>query len=200
VRFTFRGRPSLLALALAAWASAAAYSAAPASAPEEDPDIAVVSTFLSGRDLKVTASLSPALPKEVETRLVSGLPTTTVWRVALYISRPLWFDGKKDERRYEVTATYRPAAGDYSIERRLDGRLLETRIVPSRDEAASALSELAAVPCFRMGAHLVGKPLVVRVRCAYAPGVALGVIPTTFETGWTRSSVFAWDGRGTEAP
>ncbi|HEV8266613.1 MAG TPA: DUF4390 domain-containing protein [Thermoanaerobaculia bacterium] len=198
--FTFRGRSPLLALVIGAWASVGSSVAPTPDVAPDDPDIAVVSTFLSGRDLKVTARLSPALPKDVETRLVSGLPTTTVWRVALYISRPLWFDGKKDERRYEVTATYRPAAGDFSLERRLDGRLLETRVVPSREEAGRALSELAAVPCFRMGEHLVGKPLVVRVRCAYAPGVALGVIPTTFETGWSRSTVFQWDGRGGEAP
>lgn len=167
-------------------------------AAEPSPDVAVVSTFFSGRDLKVTANLAPALPAEVESRLQSGLPTTTVWRAALYVSRPLWFDGKKDERRYEVTATYRPASADYSVEKKLDGRLLETRVVTARDEARRALAELSGVPCFRMGDHLVGKPLVVRVRCAYAPGVALGVIPTTFETGWTTSSVFTWDGRAGE--
>lgn len=167
---------------------------APPSAAEEvaPPEIRTVVVTFAGRELRVEARLWPGLPAAVGQRLASGLPTTTSWRIRLLVSRPVWWDGLKDERLYEVTAVYRPMTGDYSVERRLDGRLLETRVVPGRDEAALALARLPAIPSFTMGRHLVGKPLVVKVSCAYAADLALGVVPTTAETDWARSAVFEW--------
>jgi len=162
---------------------------------EETPWIPGVSTFIDRREVHVKAVLAPALPKDVEQRLASGLSTTTMWRIRLLVFRNLWFDGLKDERRYEVTATYRPVTGDYSVERRLDGRLLDTRVASTREEAAAALSGVPSLPCFTLGDHLLGKSLVVRVKCAYGIGVSLGVVPTTTETGWARSGIFDWPER-----
>ncbi len=151
-----------------------------------------VSTWLNGRELHVEARLSPGLPRDVEERLSSGLPTTVLWRVRLFVFRDLWWDSLKDERRYEVTATFRPVAGDFLVEKRLDDRLMGSQVVPTRGEALKALSEVPGLPLFLMGPHLEGKRLVVRVKCLYARSVALGVVPTTVETGWVRSGGFYW--------
>jgi hypothetical protein len=147
---------------------------------------------VSGIELHVSAKLSPGLPRDVEERLVSGLATTVLWRVRLFAFRNLWWDGLKDERQYEVTGTFRPVSGDFLVERRLDGRLLGSKVLPSKADALAALSEVPGLPLFIMGSHLDGKQLVVRVKCAYARGVALGVVPTTVETGWVRSGIFDW--------
>ena len=163
---------------------------------EDGPVIPGVSTWVAGRELHVDARLSPALPEDVLQRLASGLPTTVTWELRLYGFRNLWFDGLKDERRYAVTATYRPVTSDYAVERRLDARLLDTKVVPTRDEAAAALARVPALPSFTMGDHLVGKKLVVRVRCLYGSGVALGVVPTSAETAWVRSGIFEWTATG----
>lgn len=160
-------------------------------APEETR-IASVATRFSGRELHVDAALSEPLPPELANRLASGLPTTTSWRLRLVLFRSLWFNSFKDERLYEVTATYRPVTADYSVERRLDDKLLETRVVPSREEAAAALSRVPSLPAFIMGSHLLGKSLAVKVRCAYGHGFAIGIVPTTVGTAWARSSVFEW--------
>lgn len=151
----------------------------------------VEATF-AGRELRVSAHLAPSPPPDVAQRLAAGLPTKTVWRIGLFAHRPLWWDGKKGERRYEVTATYRPMSGDWTIERRLDTRLLETDVVPTREAAVAALCRLVALPCFTMGRHLDGKSLVVKVACRYAAGVTLGVVPTDIETDWRGSPVFVW--------
>jgi hypothetical protein len=149
-----------------------------------------VSTWITGSELHVSAKLSPGLPRDVEERLGSGLPTTVLWRVRLFAFRNLWWDGLKDERRYEVTATFRPVSGDFLVEKRLDGRLLGSSVAPERAEALKTLSEVPGLPLFLMGSHLEGKSLVVRVKCAYARGLALGVVPTTVETDWVRSGIF----------
>lgn len=151
-----------------------------------------VSTWLTGRELHVEAKLDPGLPRDVEGRLVSGLPTTVLWRARLFAFRNLWWDSLKDERRYEVTATYRPVPGDFLVEKRLDDRLLGSHVVPTRAEALKALSEVPGLTLFIMGSHLEGKRLVVRVNCVFARSVALGVVPTTVETGWVRSGGFYW--------
>jgi hypothetical protein len=152
-----------------------------------------VSTRLAGHELHVSAKLSPGLPRDVEERLGSGLPTAVLWRVRLFVFHNLWlFDSLKDERRYEVTATYRPVSGDWLVERRVDDRLLGTRVTAAKAEALRALSEVPDLPLFIMGSHLEGRRLVVRVKCAYARGVALGVVPTTVETDWVRSGIFGW--------
>ena len=156
--------------------------------------IPAVVLAVKGRTLKVEARLEPSLPADVEKRLSSGLPTTTLWQVRLYVLRGLWFDGLKDERRYEVTATYRPDTGDYTVERRMDGRLLETRVARGRSEAAAALQAIPSLPCFTLGRHLSGKRLVVKVRCGYGADVALGFVPVSAETDWVPSDVFEWSG------
>ena len=162
----------------------------------DGPVISGVSTWVLGHDLHVETRLSPALPEDVLQRLASGLPTTVVWEMRLFVFRNLWFDGLKDERRYAVTATFRPVTSDYAIERRLDARLLDTRVVPARDEAAAVLAKVPGLPAFTMGDHLLGKRLLVRVRCLYGSGVALGVVPTSAETDWVRSGIFEWTATG----
>jgi hypothetical protein len=163
---------------------------------EDGPVVSGVSTWVAGRDLHVETRLSPALPEDVLQRLASGLPTTVTWELRLFAFRDLWFDGLKDERRYAVTATYRPVTSDYAVERRLDARLLDTKVVPTRDEAAAALAKVPGLPLFTMGDHLLGKKLLVRVRCLYGSGVALGVVPTSAETAWVRSGIFEWTATG----
>ncbi len=175
---------------------AAALAAAIAPAGDEELRIPQVETSLSGRDVRVSARLSPGLPPDAAKRLASGLPTTVTWELRLFVSRNKWWDGLRDERAYGVTATYRPVSGDTTVERRLDGRLLETIVLPGREEAERALSTLSALPSFTMGPHLVDKPLVVRVRCVYGTDVTLGFIPTRAATSWRRSPVFSWNERG----
>ena len=167
-------------------------SAARLGAQDEEPRVVDVGTSFAGRELRVSARLAPELPPELARRLASGLPSSVVWRIGLYARRPVWWDGKKSERRYEVTATYRPDSDDISVERRLDGRLLDTEVLPTRAAAAHALSRVAALPCFTMGRHLDGKRLVVKVACRYGTSVSLGVVPTDAETESKRSSVFVW--------
>jgi len=189
-------RPCRSLAALALFALFAGADPARALVSDDGPVIPGVSTWVAGRDLHVRARLSPALPEDVLQRVASGLPTTVVWELRLFVFRNLWFDGLKDERRYSVTATYRPVTSDYAVERRLDARLLDTKVVPTRDEAAAALADVPGLPSFLMGDHLLGKRLVVRVRCLYGSGVALGVVPTSAETAWARSGIFEWTATG----
>jgi hypothetical protein len=177
-----------LVLALALLPARAARS----EGAESETRLPGVSTWLTGRELHVEAKLNPGLPRDDVERLSSGLPTTVLWRVRLFAFRNLWWDGLKDERKYEVTATYRPVAGDFLVEKRLDDRLIGSQVVPTRAEALTALSEVPGLPLFLMGPHLEGKRLVVRVKCLYGRSVALGVVPTTAETPWVRSGGFDW--------
>jgi hypothetical protein len=156
------------------------------------PAVPGVSSWLAGRELHVEAKLAPGLPETARQRLSSGLPTTLTWTIRLFLFRNIWWDALKDERLYAVTATYRPDTSDYLVERRLDTRLLDTQLVPTRDEAAALLSRVPGLPVFTMGDHLLGKKLVVRLRCRYASGVTLGVVPTNDETDWARSGIFEW--------
>ena len=161
----------------------------------ELPRIPDVLVAWKGRDLHVETWLAPGLPKDVEQRLSSGLPTTVTWRLRLFVFHNLWlWDSLKDERSYEVTATYRPVPADWLVERRLDDKLLAADLVPTREEAAQALTRVPKLPIFTMGRHLLDRSLVVRVRCLYSRSVALGVVPTTVETDWRRSTIFEWTG------
>lgn len=154
--------------------------------------VAGVTATLVGRELRVSARLSPGLPKALAARLASGLPTSVSWRIAFFSNRELWWDGKKGERRYEVTATYRPDSDRWAVERRLDGRLLETDVLPTREDAGRALDHIVEFPAFTMGKHLHGKSLVVKVAARFGTNVTLGVVPSDAETPWRRSPVFVW--------
>ncbi len=189
-----RPRLPLPLLLLALLGSAGAAAGDDASRPA--PAVPGVSSWVTGRDLHVEAKLAPGLPEEVRQRLGSGLATTVTWTIRLFLFRNLWWDALKDERLYAVTATYRPDTSDYLVERRLDTRLLDSQILPSRDEAADALAKVPGLPVFTMGDHLLGKRLVVRLKCRYGSGVALGVVPTSDETDWARSGIFEWTANG----
>jgi hypothetical protein len=178
---------------------AAALAAAIAPAADDELRIPQVEATLTGREVRVSASLAPGLPADARRRLETGLPATIAWEIRLFVSRDTWFDGLRDERQYSVTATYRPVSGDTTVERRLDGRLLETVVLPGREEAEKALATLPGLPSFTMGPDLAGRPLVVRVRCLYGTGVTLGFVPTRARTDWRRSPVFSWK-EGGEAP
>lgn len=183
-------RPTALLLGalLALPAASAAQPAAPA--------VPGVSSWVTGKDLHVEARLSPGLPEDVRQRLASGLATTVSWTLRLFVFRNLWWDSLRDERRYAVTATYRPDTSDYLVERRLDARLLDSQVLTSKDEAAALLTKVPGLPVFTLGDHLLGKKLVVRLRCRYGGGVALGVVPTSDETDWARSGIFEWTASG----
>lgn len=180
------------AAGLRAALAAAALAAAPALSDEAPLRIPQVEVRLAGREVRVEAGLSPALPPGVRKRLASGLPTTVTWEVRLMVLRDKWWDGLRDERAYAVTAAFRPESGDYAVERRLDGRLLETVVLPSRDEAEQALVRVPGVPCFTLGPAVAEVPLVVRVRAVYGTRMALGFIPLRTATDWRRSPDFRW--------
>lgn len=180
-----------LAGGLRAVAAALVLSAGPVAA-EEPLRIPQVEVRLAGREVRVETRLAPGLPGDVRKRLVSGLPTTVAWEVRLMVLRNKWWDGLRDERSYSITATFRPEGGDFAVERRLDGRLLETVVVPTRDEAEAALVRIPGIPCFTLGPHVAGVPLVVRVRAVYGTHMALGFVPMRTMTDWRRSPDFRW--------
>jgi hypothetical protein len=153
-----------------------------------------VRVALQERQLHVDAGLVDAEPEETLRRLRAGVETSYVWTIGLYVRRPIWWDGLKDERRYQVSVSYRPETHDYRVERRLDGRLLGTQSMRAAEAAAQALTTLSALPCFVMGDHLFGKPLVVKVGCTTDVSVTLGVVPRTRTAAQGLSSVFFWNG------
>ena len=155
--------------------------------PPAAPAVPGVSSWVTGHDLHVEATLAPGLPEDVRQRLGSGLATTVTWTIRLFIFRNLWWDSLKDERLYAVTATYRPETSDY---------LVDTQLLPTQAEAARTLARVPGLPVFTLGDHLLGKKLVVRLRCRYGSGVALGVVPTSDETDWARSGIFEWTANG----
>ena len=180
--------------------AAAALAVVSAAAEEPEPlRIPQVEVRLAGREVHVETRLSPGLPADVRKRLVSGLPTTVVWEVRLMVLRDKWWDGLRDERSYSITAAFRPESGDYAVERRIDGRLLETVVLPTRDEAEQALVRIPGIPCFTLGPGVAGVPLVVRVRAVYGTHMALGFVPVRTMTDWRRSPDFRWAEPG-EAP
>ena len=172
----------------------AGLSAGAPPAETVEPAVRNVAISFQGRQLTAEARLDPSPLPEVRQRLSSGLPTVSTWEIRLCAAREFWFDGLKDERKYEVTATYRPLNSDWLVEKRLDGKLLETRTLPTLGETEDALYRLSPFAAFTMADHLREKNLVVKVRCTYSSGIVLGVVPVAVDTGWARSRIFSWNG------
>ena len=130
--------------ALLVGAAVLAAASAPGAPPPEpvEPRVRSVAVGFRGQQLTVEAHVDPSPLPEVRERLSSGLPTTNAWEIRLYAAKDFWFDSLKDERKYEVTATYRPLNSDWLVEKRLDGKLLETRNFPTSSETEEALYHL----------------------------------------------------------
>lgn len=167
--------------------------AAPAPAVAQNPRISNLVVELDGHRVLVDFRLRHAFDVGMIERVQSGLPTTVVYELELAEDRKRWFDDQLDRSELHVVAMYDGLAREYLVNYKLDGRLIESRMVETLPELEIALTRFEDLPAFTL-THLAGGGgrgrLLVRVRAQLGSKTLLSFIPTRIDTNWKESAKF----------
>ena len=163
-------------------------TAVPASAA--DGRIAHLQVNLDGHRVLVAFRLLGGFDAELAERAESGLPTAVVYEIELLRDRKRWFDDRIASTELQVVALYDGLAREYLVNTKLDGRLIESRMVQSLDELERAMTRFEGLPAFTVRA-MEGRPrLLVKVRAHLGSKTVFSLIPTRISTNWRESKKF----------
>lgn len=156
----------------------------------EEPEIAFVSPRVEGHRVLVDFELVGAFDRDLVERVESGLPTGIVYELELLRDRRRWFDRALGEADLQVVAMYDAIAEEYLVNYKLDGKLIESRMVRNLEDLEAALTRFEGLPIFTLDPPPESWPLLVAVRARFAPETIFSFIPTSRETAWSRSREF----------
>lgn len=156
------------------------------------PDARIEALRVDLREQQVLASLrlADAFDDELHRRVDSGLPTSLVYQFQLERDRSSWFDQSMAESQLQVIAMYNAVTGEYLINFKHDGRLVESRVVRDADTLRQAMTELESFPVFAAGTLELEERYSLRARAELGTRNLLAFIPRTVETAWAESRRF----------
>ena len=144
---------------------------------------------MDGNLARVGFDLEGAFSDDFVEQLESGLPSGFVYDLELLKDRR-WFDKTLATSRLQVVAMYDAATRGYLVNYKLDGKLVESRMVRDVADVERAMTHVEDLPAFRLDAYPRSWRLLVRARAAVGPGTLLFFIPTHAVTDWRASRKF----------
>lgn len=177
----------VLVLALAA----AVLVAAPSAGQDGgEPRIAAVEVAVDGNLARVGFRLENAVTPRFVERLESGLPTGFLYRLELLRDRKRWFDRGVESSTLQVFAMYDAATRGYLVNYKLDGKLIESRLVRGLEDLARAMTVIEALPAFELEGLPRSSRLLVRVQADVGARTLFGFLPARLVTDWRESRKF----------
>ena len=158
------------------------------AADASEPHISDLLISRQGSELLLSFQLVNAFDDPLLERIQSGLPTSFHYHVKLERLRRWWFNNTVSRSELQVVAMYNAITREYLVNYKLDGRLIESRVVKSEEELERAMTEFHALSLLELPD--VGGRLVARVRVELGSKTILGLIPTTRHTEWAESERF----------
>jgi len=162
-------------------------AAVPATA---DPRVRGLRVSVDGRRVLVDFQLEDAFDEETAERVGTGLPTTFVYELELLRDRKRWFDRPLDSATVQVVALFDAVSREYLVNYKLNGKLIESRMVRDLDELRHAMTRFDDIPAFDLEPLPRRWRLLVKVRALLGPKTWLGIIPTRVSTDWNESHKF----------
>ena len=169
----------LLALALALPAAAAA-----------DARVRGLEVRLDGRRVLLDFQLEDGFGRRVVERVRSGLPTSFTYEFELLRDRKRWLDRPLDRGSLQVIAMFDAVASEYLVNYKLDGKLVESRMVRSLEELHKAMTRFEGVPAFVLEPLPRRWRLLVKVRGVLGTRTLFSILPTRVGTDWKESGKF----------
>jgi hypothetical protein len=159
---------------------------------ERGPEASVSNLQVAPDGNRVLASLvlRNGFGGDLVERLESGLPTPILYRFELARDRKRWYDRGLRESTLEVAAVYDAVTQEYTVNYRLDDKLVDSRTVRERPALERAMTRLEQMPVFTLEGAPRGPRLLVRARAELGTHMVLWVIPARIATPWAESNKF----------
>lgn len=145
---------------------------------------------LEGDRVLVSFQLDGAFDQQLVERVESGLPTTIVYELELLRDRKRWFDRNLDEGSLTVVGIYDAVRREYLVNYKLNGRLLESRMVHDLAGLEQAMTRVEGLHAFTLEPLKTRRRLLVRARAELGTRHLLGFIPSKVTTDWSESGKF----------
>jgi len=152
--------------------------------------ISGLNVAVDGGRVLARLTLVNAFHRRLRERVDSGLPTSIVYRFELDQDRTRWWDRYLEERTLEVTAMYDAVARHYTVNYKLDGKLIDSRTVHDQQALAEAMTRVESLPVFSLASFPSRWRLLVKARAELGSRTILSIIPTAIITDWVESRKF----------
>jgi uncharacterized protein DUF4390 len=161
-----------------------------ASQARAEAKISAIKISLDGDRVLTSFTLRDAFDRRLWERVDSGLPTPILYRFELSRDRKRWWDQKLKEATLEVVAMYDAVTRDYTVNYKLDDKLIESRTVRERKALEEAMSTVDQLPVFSLAGLPSDSRLLVKVAAETGSRTILSFIPVTINTDWKESPKF----------
>ena len=145
---------------------------------------------LQGRRVEASFELVNGLSDELFERIQAGLAEGFDFDFALFLDHKRWFDNKIDSTSFEVVVMYNAVTQDYLVNYKHDGKLVESRVVRTREELERAMTKFDGISLFTLEEPESNRQLLVRARADLGSKTVLFLIPRKVTTEWVRSRKF----------
>ncbi|MCB1055756.1 MAG: DUF4390 domain-containing protein [Acidobacteria bacterium] len=154
-----------------------------AAAEPPKPRVTHLLAGVEGSRIEVGFDLRDAFDAAFRERVESGLPTSIIYEMQLVRERRMWFDRKVARSELEVSATYDGVTMEYQVHFRLDGELVESRVVQEPAELERAMTRIRNLTVLKAPADRRER-CQVRVRADLGSKTWLSLIPIRITTDW----------------
>ncbi|HXO18883.1 MAG TPA: DUF4390 domain-containing protein [Thermoanaerobaculia bacterium] len=145
---------------------------------------------LDGTRVLASFTLADAFHHRLRERIDSGLPTSIFYQFELDKDRQRWYDRHLADTTLETVAMYDAVAQQYTVNYKLDGKLVESRTVRDRRALEQAMTRIEGVPLFTIDKYPHQWRLLVKMRAELGSRTILSMIPVAITTDWVESKKF----------
>ena len=145
---------------------------------------------------KASCRLEGGLTPDVEEEIAAGLATTIEYRLHLYRRRPAFFDQLIVKRRVQCTVRYDTLTQQYTLTRRIDDDLQETKVTDDPATMREFMTSLQAVPLVKTGTLKAGEDYYLKAKSTLGLVWRFYVIPWPMDTDWERVAIVAGGAKG----
>jgi hypothetical protein len=164
-------------------------AAAGGSAPPGPARVTGLTLAAEDQELVVGFNLVDLFGAELQERLDSGLPTSVVYEIEL-LRRRTWFDKTLARGRLRMIAMWNALTREYLLNVKLDGELIESRVLRDRQELWQAMTRVERLELFDLRERPRDERLQLRVRAELGTTTTFLFIPRVVHTDWATSPTF----------
>lgn len=169
-----------------------ALGALPSSA--EEARVAKLTVRLDGLRVLVDLEASGIFDAGFRERIDSGLASTLVYEFELLRDRKRWLDAPLRESELQVIALYDAMNREYLVNLKLDGQLVDSKMVRDMAELERLMTHFEGLPLFTLEGIQDDVPersrLLVKARVVLGSRTVLLFIPSTIASDWLESKKF----------
>src|SRR5262245_60690149 len=158
-------------------------SAAPALA---GPILTHLAAESDGDVYRASCRLEGGLSPQVEEEIAAGLPTIIEYRMAVYRRRGAFFDQLVSKRRIECEVRYDTLTQQYTLTRRVDGDVQETRVTDDAAAMREFMTAVSDISLLKSGAFQPGEEYYLKAKSSLGLVWRFYVIPWPMDTDWVR--------------